>query len=109
MPEKTIETPTRTMPEKPTERIEETTRRYMREAETTARDTMRTFNDLLATTTNYYFDTWDKSLRYGMELTRYMQDAWENVMTTYRRMYTDNYKTWENYSNEISKLMIRPR
>jgi hypothetical protein len=112
MPEKTTETTTngatRTA-DKPMERVEETTRRYMREAETTARDTMRTYNELMRTTTTYTFDTLDKTMRAGMELTKYMTDAWENIFTIYRRMYTDTYKTWETYWDEANKIMSRPR
>jgi hypothetical protein len=108
MPEKTENGPTRTA-EKPTEKIEETTRRYMREAETTARDAMRNYNDVIRTTTTYYFDTWDRMMRAGMEYTKYMTDAWENMFTIWRRTYTDNYKTLETYWDEMYKIIPRPR
>jgi len=108
MPEKTTETPTANGTRTP-EKLEETTYRYMREAEATARDAMRGYNDMIKTTTNYYYETWDKTLRYGMEYTKYTTDAWENLWTMYRRMYTDYYKTWETYSEATYKMMPLPR
>src|SRR5689334_13897637 len=100
MPEKTMENNTRTMPERP----EDTPRRYMREAENTVRDAMSTWNDMIPTTTNFYFDIIGKTMHHNMELTKHTQDAWENMMTVWRRMYTDNYKAWEGYWDEMNKM-----
>ena len=109
MPEKTIETNHTTTPMKPADKVEETTRRYMRDAETTARDTARMWNDLITGTTNYYFDTFEKTMRYGMDMNRQIGDTWENMMANWRRMYMDNYKNWESYRQDANKIITRPR
>jgi len=106
MPEKTAEiTPNNSTAAK----MEETTRKYIREAETTTRDTIRMYNDMMRTTTNYYFDTFGKAMNYGIELNKEMTGTWENMFTTFRHMYTDNYKMWENYWDEMYKAFPRPR
>ena len=108
MPEKTIETNNATTP-KPPEKVEETTRRYMREAESTARDTVRMWNELITTSTTYYFDTFGKSMRYGIEMNREIGESWEHLMTGWRKMYMDNYKGWEGYWENINKMVTRPK
>jgi hypothetical protein len=44
-----------------------------------------------------------------MEITRYTEDAWEKMATIYRRMFTDNFKMWETYWDDVNKMIIRPR
>ncbi len=96
------------MPEKttPEKEAEETARRYMREAETTTRDTVRMMNDLLSTTINFTFDMFGKTLHHGMEMTRYTEDAFENMTNMYRRMYTDGMKAWEGYWDDVTKTVM---
>ncbi len=112
MPEKIadrVETNGRPIPEKAPEKIEETARRYMREAGDVAQDTFRVYNDLLATTTNYYLDTLDKTIHDTMELTGEVEHAMENMMTIYRRAYTEGFKAWQAYWQEINKSLVRPK
>ena len=111
MPEKTMDNTTNNThtTAKPTEKIEETTRRYINEAETTARDAARTYNELIKLTTNFYFDAWGKAMSYGMELTKYGTESSNHTMAIYRRMYLDNYKAWETYWDGVNKLTPRPK
>jgi uncharacterized protein Yka (UPF0111/DUF47 family) len=112
MPEKIadkVETNGRPMPEKVPEKIEETARKYMRQAEDVAEDTFRAYNELMATTTKYYFDTLDRTVRETMEITKNAEHNVEEMMTIYRRVYTEGIKSWQTYFNEINKLIVRPK
>jgi hypothetical protein len=96
------------MPEKIADRVEEDTRRYMREAEDVAQETFRRSNDLMTTTMKYYFNSFDMFMRYTMELTDHTQRAMNNMMTVYRKGYTESMKDWEDYVNQVNKIVIRP-
>src|SRR3954454_1917509 len=96
------------MDENTAEKVEETTRRYMREAEDAAQDAFRVGNDLMTTGINYYFDSFSKLMRQSMELTNYAQRATDDMLSIYRRMYSDGIKTWQEYSNDVNKIVVRP-
>jgi hypothetical protein len=112
MPEKIVdkvETNGRPMPEKAPEKVEETARKYMRQAEDVAEDTFRAYNELMATTTKQYFDTLDRTVRETMGITTTAQHATEEMMTIYRRVFTEGIKSWQTYFNEINKMVPRPK
>jgi|SRR6478609_168202 len=96
------------MPEKTTEKTTETPRQYMREAEDTARNAFRAGNDLMTTTIKYYFDSIGAMMKHGMELSNYSQRATGNMMTIYQRMYSDGIKSWEEYVNDVNKIIVNP-
>lgn len=96
------------MPEKTTEKIEETGRRYMREAEDIAQGAFRRSNDFMAITMKYYFNTFDTFMRYNMEFTDHARHAMDDMMTTYRRYYTEGVKSWEDYFNDTYKIVYPP-
>jgi hypothetical protein len=43
-----------------------------------------------------------------MELTDHTQRAMNNMMTVYRKGYTESMKDWEDYVNQVNKIVIRP-
>ena len=94
------------MPEKITDKVEETSRQYMREAEDVAQNAFRTGNDLMTTTIKYYFDSFGTMMRHGMELTSHTQHNIDDMMTIYRRIYTDGIKSWEGYLNDVNKIFV---
>jgi hypothetical protein len=96
------------MAEKINEKVEETTRQYMREAEDVAQNAFRTGNDLMTTTMKYYFDTFGTMFRHGMELTNHAQHDMDGMLTIYRRIYSDGIKSWEGYLNDVNKIFVRP-
>ena len=112
MPEKTaakVETNGVPKPEIRPEKVAETARTYAREAESTARDVVRMYNDLLSTTTKYYYDAVGNNIRGTMEIAAKAQHNMEDVLTIYRKVYTDSFKAWQNYLDEVSKVFPRPR
>lgn len=96
------------MPEKTTEKIEETTRQYMREAEDIAQNAFRAGNDLMTTTMKYYFDSFGTMLRHGMELTSPTQHAMDDMVNIYRRIYSDGIKSWQDYLTDVNRIFARP-
>lgn len=113
MPEKIADTPvngaTRPMPEKAPEKIAETTRKYMQEAEKVGEDAFRMYNDLMTTTTNYYFDTLDKTMHDTMEMTMRAEHAMEDMLVIYRRSITEGMKSWQAWWQDANKAFIRPK
>jgi len=112
MPEKIadkVEANGHAMPAIAPEKIEETTRRYMREAGTTIEDAFRRSNDLMATTTEFYFDMIDRTMHNTIEMTNRGERAMQDMMTIYRRTYTENFKFWETYWQDLNKIFARPR
>jgi hypothetical protein len=96
---------TRPMPEK----VAETSRRYIREAEKAGENAFRMSNDLMTTTTNYYFDAIDKTIHDSMELTMRAERAMGDMMTIYRQTYMDGIKSWQAYWQDINKTLVRTR
>ena|SRR5690349_3305426 len=94
------------MAEKINEKVEETTRQYMREAEDVAQNAFRAGNDLMTTTMKYYFDTVGAMLRQSMALTNQAQRDLDGMMTIYRRIYSDGIKSWEGYLNDVNKIFV---
>jgi hypothetical protein len=95
----------RPMPEKAVE----TTRRYVKEAEKAGEDAFRMYNDLMETTTEYFFDTLDKTMHDTMEIMTHTEHAMEEMMAIYRRNYTDGIKSWRTYWQDVTKTFPRPR
>lgn len=95
------------MPEMTANKVEEGTRRYMREAEEVARDAYRVGNDFFTTTMNYYFNMFDRMIHDTLEITTKNQHIMEDMMGVYRRMYETNMKAWEKYIDDVNKI-IRP-
>jgi hypothetical protein len=107
-----------TMPEKTADKIEpnghpipqmieETTRRYTHEAERAAGDAFRIYNDFMTTTTNYYFDNLNRTMRQNVEIATYAQKTVEDLTGIYRRAYAEGYKSWEAYWQDINKVFTR--
>ena len=95
----------RPMPEK----IEETTRRYIREAGIASEDAFRMYNDMMTTTTEFYFDMCEKSMRDSMEIRTRAERAMQDMMAVYRRTYTEGLKGWQAYWQDLNKLLPRPK
>jgi len=81
----------------------------MRQAGDVAEDTFRTYNELIDVTTKYYFDTLDRTMHETMEITKTAEHNMEEMMTIYRRIYTEGIKAWQNYFNDINKMIGRPK
>ncbi len=113
MPEKStekVETNGRPMPETPPEKVQETARKQTQHPESApAQDAVRAYNNLMATTTKYYFDIMGNLIRDNMELANRVQHDVEDVMTIYRRSYTEGFKSWQAYWQDVSKMFARPR
>lgn len=120
MPEKTVDraaangaarrrTPPPKAPEKAPEKVVETARHYAQEAEKVGADAFRMYNDLMATTTNYYFDTLNRTMHGTMELTTHFEHAMDNMTAIYRRIYEEGLKSWETYVEDINKTFPRPK
>jgi hypothetical protein len=90
------------------DKVEENTRRYMREAEDAAQSAFRVGNDLLTTTTYYYFDSLNRMMRGTVEITTKTQRTIEDMLTVYRKVYTDGVKSWEEYVDKVNKTFVRP-
>jgi len=91
------------------EKIEETTRRYIREAGTASEDAFRMYNDMMATTTEFYFDMFEKTMHDSMEITTRAEHPMEDMMTMYRKTYTEGFKAWQAYWQDLNKLLPRPK
>jgi hypothetical protein len=96
------------MPEKTADKVQEDTRRYMREADDVAQDAFRMGNDFITTTINYYFDSFGRIMHDTMEIANKTQPMTEDIMSTYRRFYMDGVKNWQDYMASINKIIIRP-
>jgi len=96
------------MPEITADKVEENTRRYMREAEDAAQSAFRVGNDLVTTATNYYFDSITRIMRGTIEITAKTQHNMEDMLTIYRKIYTDGIKSWEEYLDKVNKSFARP-
>lgn len=112
MPEKIadkVETNGHAIPDKVPEKIEETTRRYIQEAETRMEDGFRRYNDLMDTTTEFYFDIFERTMRDTMDMTGRAERAMQDMMTIYRRTYTEGFKFWQAYWRDLNKIYARSR
>lgn len=106
------------MPEKITEKKVETNgvpkpeikpeKPFTREVESTTRDFIQMYNTLLSTTTKYYADTLGTNIKGTMELASKAQHNMEDMLTIYRRTYTDSFKAWQFYLDEVSKVFPLP-
>jgi hypothetical protein len=112
MPEKTTEnvkTNGLPKPEIKPEKPVEAARAVAREAEFATRDIIQMYNDLLATTTKYSVDMLGTNIKGTMELANKAQRNMEDVLTIYRRAYTDGFKMWQTYLDEMGKVIPMPR
>jgi phosphoenolpyruvate carboxylase len=112
MPEKIadkVETNGRPAAEKAPQKVEETARWYMFGTGTTVQDSIRMYNELMATTTKYYVDMLGSTIRDTMDMTVKAEHAMEEMITIYRHTYNDGIKAWQTYLEDINKVMPRPR
>src|SRR5690242_14742361 len=82
-------------------------REQYKAAEDVYQGTVRTWNDLLLTTTELTLDAMEKGFHYGFEISEQTQRVAGNALTTYRQIYLDSLKSWQNYVNNINKIVIR--
>src|SRR4051794_33771854 len=117
MPEKIadkVETNGHAMPDKAPEKIKETgsaahSGRYTQEAETGMEDAFRRYNDLMDTTTEFYFDIFERSMRDTMDMTGRAERAMHDTLTIYRRTYSEGFKFWQTYWQDLNKIYVPPR
>ncbi|MBK9941703.1 MAG: hypothetical protein U0Z44_11285 [Kouleothrix sp.] len=88
-----------------------TTQQAVREqykvAETMAEQMLRAWADLATTTTEYTFEGFEKTLRYGQETRLQAEKLTHEALTGYKRIYEDGLKTWQSYLQGVNEIMTR--
>ena len=86
---------------------QQTVREQYQVAENAAENTLRAWSDLAATTTEFTFESFEKSLRYSQETRAQADRLTSEALANYRRMYQDGLKTWQGYVQAISAILNR--
>jgi hypothetical protein len=91
------------------EKVEDTARKYMQEAENITDDALRMYKELMVTTTNYYYGTFGRAVRQSMELSAQATKTTEDILSVYRRFYTGGTGMWQAYWQDVTNLVARPK
>ena len=86
---------------------QQTVREQYKVAENAAENTLRAWSDLAATTTEFGFESFEKSLRYSQEARAQADQLTSEALASYRRMYQDGLKTWQGYVQGVSAILNR--
>lgn len=90
---------------------QKTAQQFVREqykvVETQAEAMIRTWNDLVATSNAAFFNAFDQGMRYNQELRAQAELNMQNSVNSYRRLYEEGLKNWQQYAQSVSSILTR--
>ncbi len=82
-------------------------REQVQVAESMAESMIRVWSDLVATTTDVSFGTFERGLRYNQELRAQTDRVAQESVANYGKLYKDGLETWRGYVEGVSEIVAR--